>query len=57
MEALMRLNATRAGHDKLVRSAQYACRFAYYTLLNISMKLFEGWSQHQNLVQQLKHAS
>ena len=27
MEALMRLNATRAGHDKLVRSAQYACRF------------------------------
>jgi len=26
MEALMRLNATRAGHDKLVRSAQYACR-------------------------------
>ena len=26
MEALMRLNASRAGHDKLVRSAQYACR-------------------------------
>jgi len=26
MEALMRLNATRAGHDKLIRSAQYACR-------------------------------
>lgn len=26
MEALMRLNASRAGHDKLVRSAQYASR-------------------------------
>ena len=29
MEALMRLNASRAGHDKLVRSAQYASRFAF----------------------------
>ena len=26
MEVLVRLNSSRAGHDKLVRTAQYACR-------------------------------
>ena len=26
MDALMQLNASRAGHDKLVRTAQYACK-------------------------------
>ena len=43
MEALMRLNATRAGHDKLIRSAQYACRFTYakncYNLIQIIHRL------------------
>ena len=53
MEALMRLNASRAGHDKLVRSAQYACRSPLNDESFYREKSFPLYLSEQNILRKL----